>query len=90
MGLYSLFENLLASLSDNIDLSNYTAVYRLVTANPFICLTDCRYMPYWGIVYIPIGERHALYEYRCHECGEVFEKMMHFSEADQNPACPNC
>jgi putative FmdB family regulatory protein len=31
-----------------------------------------------------------LYEYRCNECGEVFEKMVRFSEADQKPACPTC
>jgi putative FmdB family regulatory protein len=31
-----------------------------------------------------------LYEYRCTECGEEFEKMVRFSEANQNPACPSC
>lgn len=31
-----------------------------------------------------------LYEYRCTECGEEFEKQMRFSEADQLPPCPNC
>jgi len=30
------------------------------------------------------------YEYRCTECGEAFEKMMRFSEADQLPVCPKC
>jgi putative FmdB family regulatory protein len=31
-----------------------------------------------------------LYEYQCHDCGKEFEKMVRFSEADQNPACPDC
>ncbi len=31
-----------------------------------------------------------LYEYRCIECGEEFEKMVRFSEADRLPACPKC
>ena len=31
-----------------------------------------------------------LYEYRCNECGEVFEKRMSWSESDHHPACPNC
>ena len=30
------------------------------------------------------------YEYRCTECGEAFEKMLRFSEADQLPVCPKC
>ncbi len=31
-----------------------------------------------------------LYEFICEECGEEFEKMLRFSEADRRPACPNC
>lgn len=31
-----------------------------------------------------------LYEYRCNECGETFEKMVRFSDADQIPVCPKC
>ncbi len=31
-----------------------------------------------------------LYEYRCNECGDEFEKMLRFSEADRLPACPRC
>jgi putative FmdB family regulatory protein len=31
-----------------------------------------------------------LYEYICNECGEGFEKMVRFSEADRLPICPNC
>jgi putative FmdB family regulatory protein len=31
-----------------------------------------------------------LYEYRCNDCGHVFEKMVRFSEADRAPVCPNC
>ena len=31
-----------------------------------------------------------LYEYECKECGCEFERMVRFSEADQNPACPTC
>ncbi len=30
------------------------------------------------------------YEFRCNECGEAFEKMMRFSEADELPVCPKC
>ena len=31
-----------------------------------------------------------LYEYHCNDCGEAFEKVVRFSEADIAPACPNC
>lgn len=31
-----------------------------------------------------------LYEYHCPECGENFDKLVRFSEADQMPVCPNC
>ena len=31
-----------------------------------------------------------LYEYQCNTCGEEFEKMVRFSEADSSPACPAC
>ena len=31
-----------------------------------------------------------LYEYRCKECGHLFEKMISFSQADKLPECPNC
>jgi putative FmdB family regulatory protein len=31
-----------------------------------------------------------LYEYLCKECGEEFEKMVRFSEANNSPACPSC
>lgn len=31
-----------------------------------------------------------LYEYLCSECGQPFEKMMRFSEQEQQPACPTC
>lgn len=31
-----------------------------------------------------------MYEYRCEECGEEFEKLVHFSEADLIQDCPNC
>jgi putative FmdB family regulatory protein len=31
-----------------------------------------------------------IYEYKCNQCGESFEKMLRFSEADQRPACPKC
>lgn len=31
-----------------------------------------------------------LYEYRCKDCGEVFEKMVRWSETNHNPICPNC
>jgi putative FmdB family regulatory protein len=31
-----------------------------------------------------------LYEYHCNDCGEEFEKMVRFSDADINPACPSC
>jgi putative FmdB family regulatory protein len=48
-------------------------------------------MLYSGIVYIirkvPIM---PLYEYHCNECGEEFEKMVRFSEADLGPTCPTC
>jgi putative FmdB family regulatory protein len=31
-----------------------------------------------------------VYEFRCTACGEIFEKMLRFSEADKNPVCPKC
>jgi putative FmdB family regulatory protein len=31
-----------------------------------------------------------IYEYQCSDCGDEFEKMVRFSEADQNPPCPVC
>ncbi len=31
-----------------------------------------------------------LYEYRCKACGDVFEKMVRWSEADRSPICPTC
>jgi putative FmdB family regulatory protein len=31
-----------------------------------------------------------IYEYQCNDCGDEFEKMVRFSEADRNTACPAC
>lgn len=31
-----------------------------------------------------------LYEYICQECGQEFEKMVRFSEANNMPPCPVC
>lgn len=31
-----------------------------------------------------------LYEYHCNQCGDEFEKMVRFSEADRSPTCPTC
>ncbi len=31
-----------------------------------------------------------LYEYQCSSCGESFEELVSFSEADLTPICPNC
>ncbi len=31
-----------------------------------------------------------IYEYICEACGQEFEKMMRFSEADLSPLCPTC
>jgi putative FmdB family regulatory protein len=31
-----------------------------------------------------------LYEYRCKTCGEVFEKMVRWTEAERTPVCPHC
>jgi len=31
-----------------------------------------------------------IYEYECNQCGEPFDKMVRFSEANQIPACPKC
>lgn len=49
-------------------------------------------MLYWGIVYYCLtgGDPMPLYEYQCHDCGNEFEKMVRFSEADQAQACPAC
>lgn len=31
-----------------------------------------------------------MYEYQCNNCGEVFEEIVRFSEADLLPVCPTC
>jgi putative FmdB family regulatory protein len=31
-----------------------------------------------------------LYEYNCRDCGDDFEKIVSFSQADQLPECPVC
>jgi len=31
-----------------------------------------------------------LYEYHCINCGEEFEQIVRFSEADLTPSCPFC
>ena len=31
-----------------------------------------------------------LYEYQCMNCGEEFEQVVRFSEADIPPNCPKC
>ena len=31
-----------------------------------------------------------LYEYHCPSCGQSFDKLVRFSEADKIPVCPNC
>jgi putative FmdB family regulatory protein len=31
-----------------------------------------------------------LYEYHCNYCGEDFDKIVSFSEADHLPECPAC
>lgn len=31
-----------------------------------------------------------LYEFVCAECGNSFEKMLRFSQADEAPKCPVC
>jgi putative FmdB family regulatory protein len=31
-----------------------------------------------------------LYEYHCNDCGDEFEKMVRFSEANTSPHCPSC
>ena len=31
-----------------------------------------------------------LYEYICRDCGEDFDKIVRFSEADLMPECPAC
>ena len=31
-----------------------------------------------------------LYEYVCPTCGQSFDKLVRFSEADKIPVCPNC
>lgn len=31
-----------------------------------------------------------IYEYECEACGQEFERMVRFSEADLAPVCPAC
>jgi putative FmdB family regulatory protein len=47
-------------------------------------------MIYWGGVYRIRIMIMPLYEYTCHDCGEDFDKIVRFSEADLIPECPSC
>lgn len=31
-----------------------------------------------------------MYEYRCQECGKLYEQLRRMSEADTNLECPHC
>ena len=31
-----------------------------------------------------------IYEFQCPGCGQIFDKLMRFSDADQVPVCPHC
>jgi len=31
-----------------------------------------------------------IYEYHCQQCGEGFEKLTHFLQADEQHVCPSC
>ena len=31
-----------------------------------------------------------LYEYRCRQCGQEFEKMLRFDQSEELPLCPIC
>ena len=31
-----------------------------------------------------------LYEYHCNDCGEDFDKLVSFSQADETQPCPTC
>lgn len=31
-----------------------------------------------------------VYEYRCEDCHQTFEKLLRFDEAQQTPECPHC
>lgn len=31
-----------------------------------------------------------MYEYRCQECGKLYEQLRRMSEADTNLQCPHC
>ncbi len=31
-----------------------------------------------------------LYEYRCEECNQPFEKLLRFGEEQPSPECPHC
>jgi putative FmdB family regulatory protein len=31
-----------------------------------------------------------IYEFKCNECDDEFEKMVPFSEADRTQSCPTC
>jgi putative FmdB family regulatory protein len=31
-----------------------------------------------------------LYDYRCRDCGEIFEKLRRMHEADHDVQCPKC
>jgi len=36
------------------------------------------------------GECVPLYEYRCQNCGQKFEKLVRISSRDQEVTCPSC
>jgi len=31
-----------------------------------------------------------IYEYRCEECGEIYERLRRMQDADSNLRCPRC
>jgi putative FmdB family regulatory protein len=64
----------------------------LLIFTPSLTLTLKICMLYWGIVYIFLkgDDPMPLYEYQCNDCGEEFEKMVRFSEANHSPICPSC
>lgn len=63
----------------------FLSIYTRLTRPPLIGYTRGS-----RTVFYPARSPMPTYVYRCETCGEKFDRLMTFSQADQSPACPHC